>query len=92
MRFFLFVVCVRVCVYHPLLLNERGGETQTREGGTWVDGPMLDPPQQLSPEQSVKKSLYSTSFCQEIQPLPSTKIPRLSREPRLGLVLFFSNS
>lgn len=36
----------------PPLLNARGGERPEREGGTWVDRPLRDPPQQLSPEQS----------------------------------------
>lgn len=38
-----------------------------------------------------RKSLNS-SFCLEKSPLPSTKVPHLHKEHRMGLVLLFSNS
>lgn len=38
--------------FFPPLLKARGGERPSREGGTWVDRPLLDPLLQLSPEQS----------------------------------------
>lgn len=80
----------------PLTERERRGETgeRGREGGTWVDRLLRDPPQQLGPEQSGQEEF-------KLQLLPGetifSEIPHLLRELRLrrvvmGLVLLFSNS
>lgn len=55
-----FFVCV--CVLLPSLTERTRREGRHRWRRTWVDGPMFDPPQQLSPEQLVKKSLYLSFF------------------------------
>lgn len=77
------------------LLNARGGERPKREGGTRVGRPLLDPPLQLSPEQSGQEEF-------KLQVLPGEitsalhKNPTSAPGPRLHLVLMglvlFSNS
>lgn len=76
----------------PLSELEGRGETTGREGGTWVDGPMLDPPQQLSPEQSGQEEFILQLLPGEITSALHRKPRNLLIEPRLGLILFFSNS
>lgn len=81
-------------LHHLLLTELKGrGETRRREGGTWVDGPMLDPPQRLSPEPLGQEEFILQLLPGEItSACPPQEIPYLLREPGLGLILFFSNS
>lgn len=86
----------KLCAPPPPLLNARGGERPKREGGTWVDRLLLDPSQQLSPEQSGQEEFKLQLLPVEITSAlhknpPSAQGIRL-RLVLMGLVLLFSNS
>lgn len=74
--------------FFPPLQKARGGERPSREGGTCVDRPLLDPLLQLSPEQSGQEEFKLQLLPGEI----TSAIPHLHKEHRMGLVLLFSNS
>lgn len=79
---------------HPRLTECEGREGRdSGEGGTWVERPLLDPPQQLSSEQSGKEEfklhlLQTNHLARRKNPtsVQRTHIASCS----LGLVLFNS--